>query len=84
MTKMLKHILSEGQTITMYEDGQPIQTFTVPANKSLLLTATEYRLFTQNKQIEVVIDGVKKLDYTVPQGRVIVVESDLRDEEIIL
>lgn len=69
----------EGTTCTLKIDGDVVQQVTLQAGKYLTVEAQEYVLVTAGKKVELDVDGWHR-EYTVPEGRVMVVSYRYEDD----
>lgn len=73
MTRKLSHILKNQHLKATINGDAVVDT---PVQEPLLIRATEYRLVTAGQRLQVWVGGVLRLDYTVPAGRVVLVETE--------
>ena len=69
----------EGTKVTLKIDGDTVQSVTLQAGKYLTVDAQEYILVPAGKTVELTVNGWQR-DYTVPQGRVMVVRYTYEDD----
>jgi hypothetical protein len=70
----------EGTEVVLTIDGEEVQRVTLQAGKYLTVEAQEYILVTQGKTVRLDV-GTWSREYTVPDGRVMVVRYTYEDEE---
>lgn len=79
MTHKLNHNILEGVELRLDINGNTVKVFTVPQGKILNIAAVEVAAFDAGKRIEVYAGGTKRLDYTVPAGYTVLVQTTLND-----
>ena len=79
MTKKISAFAQPGMELRLDVNGTPVKTYTVPEGQMLRLVATEGALFDAGTRIEIYVNGVKQIDYTVPTGFVTFVEPEMKE-----
>jgi hypothetical protein len=75
----LKGKLRLGKLVRLLIDGEEIRRVTLEEGKYLTIQATEYILVTAGSTVRLEIEDNPPQEYTVPQGRVMVVHYKYED-----
>lgn len=80
MTRHISHIFSAGRRLRVKIDGETVRDYTVPEGKLLRVTAIEHRIVQAGETVEIFVGETRRVNYTVPPGHVLVIESQQGDE----
>jgi len=80
MTRKLNHIVSAGVQLRLVVNGNEVKDHTVPAGMELLITAREVAFFEPGDRLEVFTATRQVLDYTVPPGHAVIIETEQRKD----
>ena len=78
MTRKINHAAGAGKRFVLKINGNTVRDYTVPANKILRIKAREVGFFEPGTRIQVEVNGVERLDYTVPNGMAAIIETEVR------